>query len=58
MTQAQAIASMERKGWEFQTLISAQDPEHPHHQVAVLTKHPRPGTTHYAEVDPDGTIRE
>lgn len=52
-----AIARLERQGWQFSNWISAHDDADPDAQCAVLVKHPHPGSTHYAEVNPDGSVQ-
>jgi hypothetical protein len=57
MSQYERIAALEKDGWEFVNWISAHDPGHPEHRVAVMSRSPRTGSTHYREVNPDGGIR-
>lgn len=54
--QNESINRLERQGWQFANWISAHDPENPEAQVAVMVKKPRPSTTHYCEVNPNGEV--
>lgn len=55
--QDEAVAQLERKGWRFLNWYSAHEPEFPDAQVAVMVKYQHRGSTHYCEVNPDGTVQ-
>ena len=53
--QDRKIIDLESAGWEFSNWISAHDPGNPGAQCAVMVKNPTRYSTHYCEVNPDGS---
>lgn len=53
--QTAALYIQNKHGFKFCNWISAQDSSDPNLGVMVLTRRKR-GTTHYREINPDGSI--